>query len=222
MKKTTEELTIGRQNSGAASNTYSKVKRPQVSPIVTAVISVAKSSRRERVAPDSAHRQFIGWLLEAPVQPRLKIVIKLTGKVPFKSTSNQAFLSLVCEKLVKSPSIASDANKYFPVLVTKVEDWDAFLPKATLVPPESAWSSMIWIGLPVVDWILIFAALGKQEVDVGMWVGSAVEGFALGNVLGILLYDGLVEGNSDDDGAGLSDGAHPLEYIAVGVEGSWK
>jgi hypothetical protein len=60
MKKTTVELTIGEQNSGAASNTYSKVKRPQVSPIVTSVISVSKSSRRERVAPDSAQRQFIG------------------------------------------------------------------------------------------------------------------------------------------------------------------
>jgi hypothetical protein len=64
--------------------------------------------------------------------------------------------------------------------------------------------------------------LGKQEVDVGIWVGSAVEGFTLGEVLGIVLYDGLVEGNSDVDGAGLSDGAHPSEYIAVGVEGSWK
>jgi hypothetical protein len=43
------------------------------------------------------------------------------------------------------------------------------------------------------------------------------EGVAVGKALGILLDDGLLEGTDDADGAGLSDGAQPSEYIAVVV-----
>jgi hypothetical protein len=55
-----KELTVCGQNSGALSNAYSKVSCSQVSPIATVLISVSESSRRERVAADSVHRQFIG------------------------------------------------------------------------------------------------------------------------------------------------------------------
>jgi hypothetical protein len=49
-------------------------------------------------------------------------------------------------------------------------------------------------------------------LDDGLSLGLAeTEGFAVGKAFGILLDDGLFEGNGDDDGAGLNDGAQPSE-----------
>ena len=59
--------------------------------------------------------------------------------------------------------MAFDASRDLPDEVTNVEDCRADLRLATLLPDDMASNSNIWIGLPLVDWSLIFSALGGHN-----------------------------------------------------------
>jgi hypothetical protein len=64
------------------------------------------------------------------------IEIESIDTILSKSRTHQEFSSFVCEKVVKSPSIARDAPNLTAEL-RKLDDWLAILPSAILTPDEN-------------------------------------------------------------------------------------
>ncbi|KAL7475941.1 hypothetical protein ACHAW6_001832 [Cyclotella cf. meneghiniana] len=136
---------------------------PHVLPRSSNAAIMSCSSNSKRVELLNRQRQPSGSVKST--HQRFSIEIDSIKNIPSKSTIHQALASLVCEKVDKSPSIASfayltTASIILVVLENSVEDCFAYLPRATLTPEEMTSTSNIWICCPVVDWIFSFLAIG--------------------------------------------------------------
>jgi hypothetical protein len=158
-----------------------KSTSPQVSPIDSLAMTSSCSSNNDNVAPDNRQRHPDGS--DGLEHHLFSIRIESNENSPPRSTSQKGvvvFPSLVCEKVVESPSSASDA--YF---VERVDDCIAFLLSATFTFDDMACSSNIWICAPVVDSSLTFLALGEHESICVAGVAGDATGLSVAGVSGV-------------------------------------